>query len=333
MKQDKKSQQKILFARVVLFIAIGLLALGLSRAATGAVSLQPEGGTFSGPRGGQVTKVSPIGSSGNMAVKFGLSPPNPANYITRTGTAIPLSNPIHFIDAYTDPGAQFSRIEIDTKIEAQSGNDGYYFSNYLFMPDVPSCTPDCGMYMGLQTVGARLLPPGGSVDKMAIFSVWNSTSAQPAPGVTEINFDGEGVGKSLRVAYDWVVGRTYTMVLYYNTAISTASTTYWTASVIDKTTNIETTLGNIQLTSGQKYAQSSAIFHERYSGPTNACTDMNPSQVLFSNIRAYIPSTSSWAFQNEWGIYQANVSGCNGSFWVKDLPGASFRSGINTPAP
>jgi hypothetical protein len=188
--------------------------------------------------------------------------------------------------------------------------------------------------MGLQTVGGKGLPPGGTVDKMAIFSFWNSTVAVPEPGVTEINFTGEGVGKSLRIAYNWQVGRTYQMVMAYNAALSNGSTSYWSASVKDKVSGIVTALGSIRLPSGLTTAQSGVAFHERYSGPVASCSDMSPSQVKFSNIKVDTLNAGNRATQsmNSWGIYQANIGACNSSFWAKDLPGAAFRAGVNTPA-
>lgn len=320
---------------MVVFGIVGITILGLSHAGTPTDSFEAESGTPTSTSGGQASIVPDSGASKGEAIRFGLAPPSPSNIITRWSTASSFQNPIHFIDAYYNPPNQFDRAEVSATIETASGTDGYYFSSFLFFPDAPSCTPNCYAYMGLQTVGAKSLPPGGEVDKMAIFSVWDSTSAAPNAGVTEVNFDGEGVGKSLRVAYDWQVGRTYQIGMYYNPSISNTTTTYWTAYINDTVTGASTVLGSIKLPAGLNYAQSGAFFHERYSGAVTKCSDMNSSQVKYSNLNVTMPNTSSGRvtqYINNWTIYQANVSGCNNSFWVKDLPGAAFRSGVNTPA-
>jgi hypothetical protein len=331
-KKDLRMKRIVLLTAI--FSAIGIAVLGLSWADTHTTAnLEPENG--SAPQTGAGGKAAVLDStlaSGNQYIRFGQAPSNPSNIITRWPNQAAFANPIHFIDAYYGASAQFDRIEVNVKVEVASGTDGYYFSNTVFFPDTASCSPDCVAYMGLQTVGGKALPPGGTVDKMAIFSLWDSTHAIPKPGVTEVNFDGEGVGKSLRVAYNWQVGHTYQLVMYYDRAISNGTTNYWTAAIVDQSPGISTILGSIQTTAGVKYAQSGGLFHERYSGPVSSCANMNPSQVKFFGLTAYNVNGSGHTAQylDNWTIYQANVAACNGSFWVNDLPGAAFRSGVNT---
>lgn len=330
VKTPNLHKEKIIRIEVVLaIVVIGIVLLGLSRAATTSYSVEPES---SGNRMGSVSDKSDPLASGKSAVEFGLPPPNSTNYISR-GTTTGFVNPIHFIDAYANHPAPFNRIETDMVVEAEGGTDGYYFSSFLFFPNTPSCTPSCYAYMGLQTVGGKSLPPGGTVDKMAIFSVWNSTYSVPAAGVTPINFDGEGVGRSLRIAYPWEVGKTYRLIMGNDPARTTASATYWSASIVDVSSGHETKLGSVLMPSGMTQASSSVAFHERYSGQTTNCAQMNPSQVKFSNIRSFSPELNggSWAKIDSWGILQADVTDCNSRFWAKDLPGAAIRSGINTP--
>lgn len=142
-----------------------------------------------------------------------------------------------------------------------------------------------GLYSGIQTNGNV---SGQEVGNMFIFSVWNATVAFPENGATATPFGGEGVGYSLRKAYDWNVGDTYNISIKRETFDSTNNGYRWSATLKHKESGDTLKLGEITAPSGANFMRSGSLFHERYSGVTLVCSptssNLEKAGVTFSNL-------------------------------------------------
>lgn len=126
-------------------------------------------------------------------------------------------------------------------------------------------------YMGLQTDGA------GPNQRIAIFSIWNSTEAVTANDRAEcIPFSGEGVGRSCRVPYNWLPDRTYRLRIWR------LNNDYWLATVFDESSQTEEEIGRIRTRAGQGDLRSNVVdFVEYYGGEFSSCADLSASRVTF----------------------------------------------------
>lgn len=191
--------------------------------------------------------------------------------------ADPITNPTHFDDTYwywPSSSAGYTSMDTDIIPIVDGSPDGYYFSAYYwFSGDYPAT----GGYLGLQTEGA--IPTG----KIAIFSIWGATSSN-GPGYNAPGNE-SGAYYTSRITYPWVTNHTYDLNISL-TGQSAGSNT-WTGTVTDTTTHVSSLIGNIvvPISRGNLY-DISATFHERYSGPTASCSDMQESEVEFLNLTA-----------------------------------------------
>jgi hypothetical protein len=178
-----------------------------------------------------------------------------------------------YVTTYTDwtptvsgPTSLDQRIQIVTDPGAKADR---FFSTTFYFANVKD-----GGYMGLQTDANR---PGMARGKIAIFSIWNSTSAVKGDATSFcLPFGGEGIGQSCRLPYEWVAGRTYRM------HVGMVSANQWRASVRDETSAIETIIGTIQTPAGAGALTGGVGNFVEYYGPSfPGCAALAKSVVAF----------------------------------------------------
>jgi hypothetical protein len=226
----------------------------------------------------------------------------------KTVLADPITNPTHFDDTYwywpSNP-AGYTSMDTDIIPIADGSPDGYYFSAYYwFSGDYPAT----GGYLGLQTEGSA--PTG----KIAIFSIWGATSSS-GPGYNSSGNEG-GVFYTSRITYPWVVNNTYDLNISLSSQSAGSNT--WTGTITDTTTHTSSLIGNIVVpsTRGNLYDISNT-FHERYSGPTASCSDMQESEVEFLNLTANNGTISPTSHIND----GPSGSACAADFATQDISG------------
>lgn len=247
--------------------------------------------------------------------------------VSRQVSADPITNPTHFDDTYwTWPSNPNGYTEMSTDITpiVDGSPDGYYFSAYYwFSGDYPAI----GGYLGLQTEGAQ--PTG----KIAIFSIWGATSSN-GPGYNGSGIESGETYYTSRINYPWVINNTYELSI--NLSSQSGGSETWTANVTDLTTNTSNLIGNIVVPSsrGNLY-DTSVTFHERYSGATTSCSDLQKSEVEFTNLTANNGSISPTSHNNT----QPNT-GCTGDYATRDISGGiesiiggQFPATTPTPTP
>lgn len=135
-----------------------------------------------------------------------------------------------------------------------------YWATHWFWHGIPN-----GGYAGIQTDGVRA---NGSRGKMAIFSIWDATEAEPGQSSAGcIRFGGEGEGMSCRAPMEIDQGHTY------RTDVKLLSTgkdkKWWQATITDETTGAVVNLGRIA-TSTAAVMKTPSTFLE-YFGPSQGC--------------------------------------------------------------
>lgn len=175
----------------------------------------------------------------------------------------PLSRPR---GTYTDwwwPSKGFSAVEHVLTPEVDPGPDSTYFWAHQFRTENGE-----GGYIGLQTRGNRA---DGSLGKMAIFSFWDTLSAE-GPGV--VRFGGEGVGWSVRTPFYWEAGQSYRLRIEVVDANEEALT--WAGSVDGEE------FGRIRAPAAWgRLGPWSIMWTEYYGGPVARCSDLAHSKVVF----------------------------------------------------
>jgi len=143
--------------------------------------------------------------------------------------------------------------------------DGYFWSHQFWLVG-----GEAG-YVGLQTLGSE--PTG----KIAIFSIWDAVTADGPVYVSR--FDGEGVGYSVRVPFDWEVGSTYEL------RVAAAGPHLWEAFVGARL------IGRIEVPARWRGLRDvSIMWTERYAGPVSSCDD-----IALSVARFGVPSADGGA--------------------------------------
>ncbi len=251
----------------------------------------------------------------------------PVFLISQQVAADPIVNPTHFDDTYwywpSNPSG-YTEMSTDITPIVDGSPDGYYFSSYYwFSGDYPAT----GGYLGLQTEGTQ--PTG----KIAIFSIWGATSSS-GPGYNGSGTESGEAYYTSRINYPWVINNTYKLSI--NLSSQSGGSETWSATIDDLTTNTFNLIGNIVVPSsrGNLYDISNT-FHERYSGATTSCSDMQESEVEFTNLTASNGSISPTSHYNT-----QPSTGCNGDYATKDIPGGietiiggQFSSPTPTPTP
>ncbi|MCA9773474.1 MAG: DUF3472 domain-containing protein [Myxococcales bacterium] len=171
--------------------------------------------------------------------------------------------------------------DVNLTIEADPGTAAALFWSHQF-----HFQGGDGGYIGLQTSGNI---GGVPVGKMALVSIWQALGGLAgSPGSVCQTFGGEGTGWSCRIPYDWQEGRTYRLRLWeYCCAETPGAAEWWTGSVTDLTTGVETILGRIQVPGGWDWIDgvNSGTWVEYY-GSVPTCDDIPYSVGRFDTMRA-----------------------------------------------
>jgi hypothetical protein len=246
----------------------------------------------------------------------------------------------HISDSYLfGSGHDISRVWSTFKIDTDDQQNGTYYAINGFMTENASCLGGanndqligyCPIYMGLQVNNASGMPDHPETKKMALFSVWDATENVVPPNGWSVNFKGEGIGKSNRVAYQWQPGKEYTLSMGRDDARSSAAAVWWDATITDVANGQVTSLGSIKLVSGNSTASYFATFHEIYSGETNDCYQVEYSAVTVSNtLYEYSDGTKEKPFSRRHVLRNVDTN-CNRLFNVVDDPkGDIYKSTVN----
>lgn len=129
-----------------------------------------------------------------------------------------------------------------------------------------------GGYIGLQTNGIRF---NGTKGDTAIFSLWNAVTAR---GLGCGTFGGEGSGYSCRLAYPFVVGRTYRLRVWKLESDPWGQ--WWGAWILDESTGVEQHIGDIMGPWGSGAIMPPSNFSEYFGGDVG-CNNVPVSTVLW----------------------------------------------------
>ena len=133
--------------------------------------------------------------------------------------------------------------------------------------------------------------------RLVDFQIWNITSGTPVSGGWGTGFGGEGVGYSVRIAYNWQVGHTYRMDVYLQS--QSGGNNVWAGKVTDLSSGVTTAVGTLNAPGSFGLLDPATItFHERFSGPTASCSDITRSAVTFTNVTANNASVAADPSQN-----------------------------------
>lgn len=170
-----------------------------------------------------------------------------------------------------------TRLSVD--MTPNHGEDGYHFySLSTFFQD-----QNYGLYTGIQTNGN--LGNGVDVGNIFIFSVWNATIAYPENGATATPFGGEGIGYSLRIPYNWTVGKKYRLSIQRH---GVQGGRRWSATISDVQSGSSLKIGEIPAPPEANELSGGSAFHERYQGFAPSCTqsssNLEAASVIFSNL-------------------------------------------------
>lgn len=115
-------------------------------------------------------------------------------------------------------------------------SDPGYRANVFWSNQFSLVGTNSGGYTGMQS--------NGGSDRMFLFSIWDATEAKAGtPGSACVNFGGEGVGKSCRMAREWQQGHTYQFHVAYE------GDQWLGVTVTDTTTHASFKLGSIRTAS------------------------------------------------------------------------------------
>lgn len=199
-----------------------------------------------------------------------------------------------------DAEGGYDDIAVDIRVDATTGagpsrqdgrDDAYYYSNYA------TFTHGEGAYGGLQTNG---FDGKNWVGKMLIFSIWNATDGLAEPGGTKTKFDGEGIGYSVRLPYDWSLGTTYRFRMYLDRSTRQEGNgrRLWAASLTDLDSGQTVRIGRIFAPASFGKIRTPITFHERYLGATPSCSAISPSRVRFTNMTANGGAIKAGSFEH-----------------------------------
>ncbi len=177
--------------------------------------------------------------------------------------------------------------EIEVVMTLTQGDTGYHYYSLQssLIENSESQHSEGGLYAGIQTNGSY---NGQRIGKAFIFSVWDARTAYPEPGVISTPFSGEGVGHSLRMPYDWQVGRSYRVTIRRGAFDAEAQAYRWQAEITDQTNGQTLNLGTILAPQGRNLLSNSVLFHERYAGDPICCASSPTPEkagVVFNDLR------------------------------------------------
>lgn len=242
-----------------------------------------------------------------------------------------LPNPCHLLDTAwrgLDAGSGYESISVDITVERDPGESAfYYYSNTVYFPK--SHKDGAGdlhgvAYAGFQTNGHSGIDDR-FVGKMAIFSAWDGARGFAEDGGWAARFVEDGTGYSVRVPFAWTEGVTYRLEIGRSGV--DGGEQIWHAALSDTRTGARSRIGRIALPGPLRGIRNPITFHERYLGSSDAPHQVEPSQVVFSNMSAGEPPIAS----NRWDhIHRARAPGHRDLVWHEDLS-AGVRSAVGVP--
>lgn len=167
----------------------------------------------------------------------------------------------------------YDSISWDVKPEAETGS-----SNGIFWAQYTSFIGGQESYLGIQNVGNE--PTG----KIATFSIWGATGASGSEYAKAFGGSGARPGYSVRIRYNWAVGRTYTLKIAFSHNGTNGN--WWKATITDRTSNETKEIGLIQVPPDWQKLESRAVsFTENYLGLSD-CSQLKFSSAFFSGVHA-----------------------------------------------
>lgn len=136
-------------------------------------------------------------------------------------------------------------------------------------------------YSGIQTKGYLA---NGKTSDLAIFSLWNSTSAIAGPNSGCLPFNHEGSGHSCRIPINIIKGNKYEITIQMDLE---KGTRWWKASIKDFNTNKTEVIGSIEAPLENLEASNWNNFIE-YWGQAVSCDS-----VGLANAKFYVPTSSN----------------------------------------
>lgn len=161
-------------------------------------------------------------------------------------------------------------MEVTITVEQEPPSDSQYFWAQQFYPNA---TVDHGGYLGIQTggnIGGELL------GKIFVFSIWNATAAEAAPGAVAQTFGGEGIGYSVRKAVPWQEGVPYTFRVEKDGPL-------WWRMQYSQPGADPVYMGRIQITEDVELRSVFVAFTEYY-GELPSCEDLPYARTFFSDL-------------------------------------------------
>ena len=223
--------------------------------------------------------------------------------------------------------------EIEVVMTPTQGDAGYHYYSLQssLIENSESQHSEGGLYAGIQTNGSY---NGQRIGKAFIFSVWDARMAYPEPGVISTPFSGEGVGYSLRMPYDWQVGRSYGVAIRRGAFDAEAQAYRWQAGITDQTNGQTLNLGTILAPQGRNLLSNSVLFHERYAGDPICCASSPTPEkagVVFNDLHIKLDGEDGLSQKVEFKDTSANgifaEAGCQ-DFLTSNLSSSQAESGF-----
>lgn len=178
---------------------------------------------------------------------------------------------------------------------------------YLKWDNDPVVTPQVGVYPGFsfsfQNGAAGFFGTLSDANgKNSIFSIWDASSSVISAlpiGANCVRFGNEGTGTSCYTPYVWVPGREYRLRLWKSGRVGGAD--QWTATIVDTTTQLATTIGVIALNDGGVYqgygglTNSMASWVQHYGSGNVACSALPQTKVTWRGPYVNSGQTSATA--------------------------------------
>jgi hypothetical protein len=278
MLKQKPLKQRRRF--IIAVIIIGLFGLGwllIASAATQTSSIEPEYGIKNGVTapGGDLT------ASGSNYVQFGNTSKS-VEYSTYVNTIGPLASELNVAsngswtwptDTRATGGDQY---KLTMRVPSNPTGGNYFWSSSFEWSNAPGS----GGYIGMQT---RVWPVAGG-PRGAIFSIWNTTTAEAVSGGVAQPFGGEGTGMQTAIGYPWVAGRNYDLTIERDNSRSTSTYNWWRGYITDLSTNVQTEIGRIRTPTTWGLLYPNNTFLERY-GLSNTCGSFETVSGVFTSYR------------------------------------------------
>ena len=167
----------------------------------------------------------------------------------------------------------YTDLSWDVTVNRDPSPGAYFYSTQFYFRKDDGTRDPSGGYFGIQTKGSN--PTG----KIAVFSIWDAVDSS-GPEIS-IPFGGEGVGRSVRISYPWIEGRTY----HLRVAPMGTDGAWWGAWIKDSVTGAESSVGQIKIAAPHTKLYGQAIsFTENYVVTATTCSALEFSDASFTSM-------------------------------------------------